>query len=233
MRWGGAQAAMDNSNAILSRLAADDQRLLSQHFEAVELPVRRLLQVRKKLVEYAYFIDSGVASLVASGEHPVEVALIGREGFTGLPVVLGIDERVEFEIHMQIAGAGQRIAVREFKHALSASPTLCTVLLRYAHRFMMQIARTAVANARLTVEERLSRWLLMTQDRLDGDEIALTHDDLATMIGTRRSGISTGLQELERRGWITRRRGVIRILDRKALKENTRGTYSEPPKSER
>jgi CRP-like cAMP-binding protein len=97
--------------------------------------------------------------------------------------------------------------------------------LRAAHGFMIQTTQTALANGRSKIEERLARWLLMAHDRIRVNELCLTHEFLAMMLGVRRSGVTVALQGLERLGLISHRRGVITILDRKALERNSNGTY--------
>ncbi len=154
----------------------------------------------------------------------VEVGLIGREGMTGLPVVLGND-RNSNDVFVQAAGDGQCIRANDLRKAIEKSVTLHRSLLRYAHSFLEQTTRTAVANGRSKIEERLARWLLMADDRLDGSDLPLTHEFLAMMLGVRRPGVTTAMQELEREGVIARRRGSIVILDRQALEKLSNGTY--------
>jgi CRP-like cAMP-binding protein len=101
-------------------------------------------------------------------------------------------------------------------------------LLNYAHEFMIQTTQTALANGRHKIEERLARWLLMADDRVDGHELPLTHEFLGVMIGTSRPGVTIALQELERRGWITHRRGVVAIIDREGLIRSSAGAYIAP-----
>ena len=213
------------SNWLLSRLSRTDARLLQPHLKPVDLPVRRQLEARKKRVEDVYFLDAGLASVVANGGHPVEVGIIGREGMTGLSVVLDGDHRIIHETFMQIGGAGQCISAAKLRAAIDASTSLHQVLLRFAHAFMIQATQTALANGRSKIEERLARWLLMANDRVDGDELKLTHEFLATMLGVRRSGVTVALQELERTGLISYRRGKITILDRKAMEISSNGAY--------
>ncbi len=98
-------------------------------------------------------------------------------------------------------------------------------MLSYAHTFMVQTAQTALANGRSKIEERLARWLLMASDRVEG-ELPLTHEFLSVMLGVRRSGVTTALQELERTGLITHRRGFVTMLDREGLEETSNGTYT-------
>jgi CRP-like cAMP-binding protein len=106
--------------------------------------------------------------------------------------------------------------------------TLHQVLLRYVHAFLTQTTQTAMANGRGKIEERLARWLLMAQDRVGGNELKLTHEFLAVMLGVRRSGITTALQELERKGLIVHRRTIITIADREGLEESSNGAYLPP-----
>ncbi len=111
---------------------------------------------------------------------------------------------------------------------MEASASLLKALLLYAHRFMTQTTDTAVANGRHKIEERLARWLLMVSDRIEGNEIPLTHEFLGTMIGTARPGVTIAIQELQRRGWISNSRGVVTILDREGLTKSSNGAYVAP-----
>jgi len=215
-------------NHILSRLSPDDFGLLEPHLEAVELPVRKRLEARNRRVEQIYFPESGIASVVASGARAIEVAIIGRDGMTGLSVVMGNNERAPHETYMQVAGTGLSMSADDLRNAIGTSVVLHHVLLRYAYAFMIQATQTALANGCGKIEERLSRWLLMAADRVDGNEIALTHEFLATMLGVRRSGVTVAVQQLERAGLISHRRGVITILDREAVEQRSNGTYFPP-----
>jgi CRP-like cAMP-binding protein len=213
-------------NLILSRLSGADLGLLQPHLEPVDLPLRKVLERRDKAIKAIYFPESGFASVVANGnERPIEVGLIGREGMTGLAVVLGHD-RNSNEVYMQAPGHGHRIRANDLRAAINKSVTLHRSFLRYAHAFLEQATRTAVANGRSKIEERLARWLLMADDRLDGPDLPLTHEFLAMMLGVRRPGVTTAVQELEREGVIARRRGRIVITDRGALKKLSNGTYA-------
>ena len=212
------------SNRLLARLSRADYRLLEPHLEAVDLPVRMVLAARNKRVENVYFPESGFASVVANGESELEIGMIGREGMTGVSVIMGDDTRAPHQTYMQVAGQGQRLSAEHLREAIGASGSLLKVLLLYAHSFMTQSTETALANGRHKIEERLSRWLLMAGDRV-GDEIPLTHEFLGVMLGVARPGVTLVLQELERRGWVSHRRGVVTILDRGGLIKNSNGAY--------
>lgn len=215
-------------NRILARLSRADFRLLEPNLEPVELPVRKQLQPRNKRIDHVYFPESGIASVVANGEHALEIGIIGREGMTGMAIVMESQESPQHETYIQVAGKGHRLSVEHLREALEASATLRQASLQYAYAFMTQMADTALSNGRHKIEERLARWLLLADDRLDDHEIPLTHEFLGVMLGTARPGVTIALQELERRGWITHRRGVVTIIDRKGLIRSANGAYIAP-----
>jgi CRP-like cAMP-binding protein len=218
-----------SSNHILLRLSPADLGLLEPHLEPVDLPVHRPLESRNRRIDYVYFIEAGFASVVAngSGKPGIEVGIIGREGMTGLAIVMGY-RRASHDTYVQAAGTGQRIRAGKLREADEGSNTLHRAMLRYAHAYLLQTTTTALANGRSKIEERLARWLLMADDRIDGDRLPLTHEFLSLMLGVRRSGVTTALQALERKRLISRKRGNIRILDRKGLKKQSNGTYLAP-----
>jgi CRP-like cAMP-binding protein len=213
-------------NRILARLARADLDLLAPHLEPVDLPLRRPLEAANKRIDHVHFIEAGFASVVANGttKPSIEIGLIGREGMTGLAVVLGND-RAHHATYMQAAGHGQRMRVAALRDVIERSVTAHRPMLRYVHAFLVQATTTALANGRSKIEERLARWLLMARDRLDGDQLQLTHEFLGLMLGTHRPGVTIALQELEKQNLIRRKRGVITILDRRGLEKKSNGTY--------
>jgi CRP-like cAMP-binding protein len=215
-------------NRILSRLGPSDFALLERHLQRVDLPLRKTLESRKKPIDQVYFLESGFASVVANGgDRSIEVALIGREGMTGLAVVMGTD-RTPQDTFMQSAGKGWSIAAARLRPAMEQSRTLHQAFLLYGHAYLVQCAYTAMANGRNKIEERLARWILMAQDRIDGNQISLTHEFLALTLGVRRPGVTVALNLLQRIGLIQARRGVISIIDRKGLEKISNGAYGEP-----
>lgn len=154
--------------------------------------------------------------------------MIGRDGMTGVTVVLGDDERPLHETYMQIAGKGRWLAADCLREAIAKSSALHQILLRYVQVFLRQTTETALANGRGKIEERLARWLLMAHDRIDGDELQFAHEFLAVMLGVRPAGITTALQELERKGLIAHRRSRVTVLDREGLEESSNGAYTRP-----
>ena len=157
----------------------------------------------------------------------IEIGIIGREGKTGLAVVLGND-RAQHETYIQVAGKGRRISTAHLREATERSATLHGAMLRYANAFLMQTTSTALANGRSKIEERLARWLLMADDRIDGEQLPLTHEFLGLMLGTHRPGVTTAVNALKDDGLIATKRAGITILNRKALEKRSNGTYVRP-----
>ena len=224
------QKTPTSKNRILSRLSAADIALLKPDLEAVELQLRYVLEAANEPIQHSYFIEYGLASIVAANGHKrLEVGLIGCEGMTGLPIVLGND-RSPHETFMQVAGNGVRIPAQKLREAIAQSRSLELALLDFAHRFLNQTASTALSNGTATLEERLARWLLMANDRLRGDEVPLTHEFLSLMLGVRRAGVTVALHYLEQRALIRLARKQIVITDRKGLEAAANGTYHTPEK---
>jgi len=220
-------------NRILNAMSNADLALLQPHLERVTLKFGQSLQSPNKAITNLYFPESGIASLVvpANGAgRQAEIAIVGREGMTGLPVVHGTD-RSPFDIFIQIEGDGHRIAAEKLREALHQSITLLRHLLLYAHAFGIQVNYTALANARGYIGERLARWLLMMRDRLDTDEIIATHDFLALMLGVRRSRASNALEVFESRGLVETARARVIVKDRAGLEACANGLYG-PPEAE-
>jgi CRP-like cAMP-binding protein len=213
-------------NRILAGLPSEDFALLEPHLEPVDLPVKKRLEIAKRRIDQVYFIEAGFTSVVANGSNKpsIEVGIIGREGMTGLAVLLG-SERAAHDSYVQVAGKGQRISAAKLREVDERSPTLHRAMLRYANTFLLQTTTTALANGRSKIEERLARWLLMAADRVDGKELPLTHEFLGLMLGTYRPGVTKAVQALEKEDLITARRGSITILDRRGLEKRSNGTY--------
>ena len=218
----------DISNFILKRLSDDDFGLLQPHLETIRLPVHKALETRNRKIRTVYFMESGFASVVANGSTrpSIEVGLIGREGMSGLAVVLGSD-RPTHETYIQAAGSGLCLAAESLRGAIDKSPALHRELLKATFAFQTQVTQTALANGRSKIEERLARWLLMADDRIDG-EVPLTHEFLSLMLGVQRSGVTLAVQALEADGLIAARRGRISILKRAKLEKKSNGTYTPP-----
>ena len=213
-------------NKILAGLSASDFALLQAGLSAIDLPVRRQLEIRNRKIEHVYFLKSGLASVVVSaGAHQsIEVGIIGSEGMTGLALLLESD-RAMHETFIQSAGHGWRITADGLRLAMNKSMTLHRQLLRYAYTLFTQLEFTALANGRYNTEERLARWLLMADDRADGGAINLTHEFLGIMLGARRPAVTNALNEFQKRGVLKTQRGSISVQDREALEASANGSY--------
>jgi CRP-like cAMP-binding protein len=218
-----------SGNRLLSSLSKADFGLLLPDLEAVSLNLRKVLERPNKRIEDVYFPDAGFASVVAvqPKQTKVEVGLIGREGMTGLPVVLG-NHKTPHETYIQAAGHGQRIDATKLRKAMAASSSLQSLLLKFVQAFMVQTAQTAISNARAKLNERLARWILMADDRIDGSRLPLTHEFLSLMLGVRRAGVTEALHALESEGLIRASRGEIIVRSRKGIERRAGGSYGIP-----
>jgi CRP-like cAMP-binding protein len=216
-------------NHLLASLAPADLASLESHLEALELPVRHVVEIANKPIQHVYFPTSGIISVVATGpkDRKIEVGIIGTEGMSGISIVLG-DDRSPHETFVQVAGSGIRVPAKIVRDAMEDSPSMRLRFSQYAQAFMVQTAHTALANGRAKVEERLARWLLMAHDRLDGDELPLTHEFLALMLGVRRAGVTTTLHFLESKKLISLDRRRIAMRNRAGVETLANGLYGVP-----
>lgn len=216
-------------NHLLTTMATADYALIEPHLERAELPVGRDVEKFGQRAEHMYFVESGVVSIVATNGsgRQIEIGLIGKEGITGLAVILG-DDIANHSAYMQIEGHGYRVPAVTILDAIRRSTGLRDKLARFAHTLMIQTAHTALANGRANLAERLCRWILMAHDRVDGNVIPITHEFLALMLGVRRAGVTVALHELEGRRLIKAIRRQITVLDRAGIEKLSNGFYGQP-----
>lgn len=205
-------------NSILLAIPEEEFTAIRNHLEFHDLSHYTVLHEARKKMEYAYFLNSGMASLVFKTNHgeSVEVGVIGKEGFTPLPVAAGM-RRSPHEVIMQVSGDGFRIGVDELQEMLKTSPQLQNLLSRYATVHGLQTAQTAGCNRLHDLEQRLSRWLLLIQDRVGSGLLRITHDFLAMMLGTDRPSVSLAAGALRRKRIIEYSHGTVSVLNRKKL----------------
>ena len=207
-----------SGSRLLASIAAADLAELLPRLEPVELAPREVLQVPEQPVAYVYFPEEGYVSRLAPMDDGdfAEVGLIGPEGMVGLPVLLGND-RDTFESMVQVPGRALRIEAQAFRDIIGRQPGLQRALLRYALAHFEEVARSAACNGRHSVEQRLSRWMLMAHDRIEGNEFPMTHEFLAMMLGIRRAGVTTAAGMLQKAGLISYQRGRMAVTDRPGL----------------
>jgi CRP-like cAMP-binding protein len=193
--------------------------------EAIDLPLRTMLEPSGKPIEFIYFLQTGMASVVAdmSSGDPIELGMIGREGVTGLAVIAG-GSQTPFDTFMQIEGSALRMPVEAMTAALASNPSLRAVLALYAHAFSIQLASTAAANGRTSMEGRLARWLLMVSDRV-GRDFHITHEFLGVMLASPRPGVSLAMHKLSADGLIRSTRNGVGIVNRTELIARSGNAY--------
>jgi CRP-like cAMP-binding protein len=214
------------SNKILLSISDRDYTSLRPHLEYVSLPNHRVIHETGGKLEFAYFLNRGLISLVVAMKdgRTVEAGIVGNEGFTGTPAAFGLS-RGPLRAVVQITGDGFRVEARALQHTLASAPQLQFILSRYAVVRGMQVAQTAACNRVHDIEQRLARWLLMAQDRVDSGSLPITHDFLATMLGTDRSTVSLAAGVLQKRKVIEYTRGAVKIVNRKKLENSTCECY--------
>jgi CRP-like cAMP-binding protein len=205
-------------NFILGSIPEDEYNLLGGHLEPLNLPQQYILHEAGAKLEFAYFPNEGMASLVVLTRdgRSVEVAIVGKEGIVGTPLAVGLD-RGPHRAVMQIAGSGVRVKSAVLGDTLRSAPEMRLIWNRYVLVQGLQVAQIAACNRLHEIEQRLARWLLMCQDRVDSEILLVTHDFLAQMLGTGRPSVSLASGVLQRGGLIENARGAVTIVNRPGL----------------
>jgi CRP-like cAMP-binding protein len=206
------------SNKLLLSIPDSEFRALRPHLDFLNLPSHRTLYEPNRPPEFMYFPNSGMVSLVVEtiDGRTVEVGEVGKEGFSGFPAAVGMKKSQVREI-AQIGGNGFKMRVGSLQTLLSSTPQFQLMLARYGVVQGLQIAQTAACNRLHNIEQRLARWLLITQDRVDSAKFAITQDFLATMLGTDRPTVNLTARILQKKRIIVHTRGVVQILNRAKL----------------
>jgi|HubBroStandDraft_5_1064220.scaffolds.fasta_scaffold20858_4 CRP-like cAMP-binding protein len=207
-------------NEILLSLPARERDLIFSKLEYVRLKTHHVLHEPGDTLKSAYFCNSGMISILSvfPDGKSVEVGLVGKEGFIGLPLVVGFRTAPTRAVS-QIEGSSFRIDAETLKGILQQSPQLELRLQRFAQIMSAQVTQIAACNRLHEVNERLGRWLLMTADRIGSNSVSLTQELIAQMLGTRRSSVTVAAGMLQKAGLITHRRGDVEIIDRSKLEE--------------
>ena len=205
-------------NRLLAALPPEELARMRPELELVRLDQRALLFEPEAPIRHVYFPETAVVSLISRlvDGGSVEVGTAGCEGMAGLSVFLA-GETSSVQAIAQIPGVAARMETEAFARLARAPGALHALLLRYAQAFLTQVAQTAACNGAHLVEERCARWLLMTHDRVDGDEFPLTHEFLAFMLGVRRAGVTVAMNSLQDARLVSYTRGRVRVVDRGGL----------------
>jgi CRP-like cAMP-binding protein len=207
-------------NEILLSLSQEECKQLLSHLELVRLKLHQVIYEAGDTIKSGYFVNTGLMSILAvqPDGKSVEVGLIGKEGFTGLPLLVGYRSSPN-RVVTQGDGTAYRCDAQRLKQIMAQCPELEQELHRYGHRLAMQTAQIAACNRLHEVEERLARWILMSQDRLDSKQLPLTQEFLAQMLGTRRASVTVAAGILQKAGLISYTRGNVTVLNRGKLED--------------
>lgn len=208
-------------NKILLSIPDNEYETLSPHLQFAELPLHKSMHEAEDGFEYGYFLNAGLSSLVVVMDdgRSVEVGIVGKEGFVGAPLAAGLN-RTPYRALAQASGSAFRIKGDVLAVNLPALPELRFKLNHYAQGQTLQVAQLAACNRLHPIDQRLARWMLMCQDRLDSDLLPMTHEFFAEMLGSGRPSVSVAAAVLQRAGCIQYARGTVKIVDRELL-ENT------------
>jgi CRP-like cAMP-binding protein len=207
-------------NKILLALPDDERTAIFPKLEFVSLPPFTVLVEKGARIKFAYFVNAGLVSVlnIMANKKTTEVGLCGREGFVGLLLTVGFTTS-SYHVIVQVAGNAFRIKSKDFVVALRQCPSLAIALQRFSHEMALQSTQLAACHLQHSADERLARWLLMSQDRLGGDCIPLTQTALSHLLGTRRATVSDAVSVLQTAGLMTYKRGTVKIEKRLRLEE--------------
>ncbi len=213
-------------NKVLLATPDNEYELMRPDLIHVDLPHHLSLHEPMHKIEFVYFPNGGMVSqvVVTKDGRTVEVGVVGKEGYVGAGLAAGLSRSSVREI-IQIAGDGSRIMANALERILRSAPQLQMILSRHTGLQGMQVAQTAACNRLHDIQQRLSRWLLMTQDRVESGVLPITHDFIATMMGTDRSTVSLAASVLQKEGIIEYVRGAVRIVNRRKLKKSACECY--------
>lgn len=208
------------SNQLLARLPESDYRSLLPHLEWIPCPLKSTFYQRDQPIEHVYFPLSGEHSVLAIMQNgtAVEVGTVGNEGFSTVDIIVGSEQSLE-TVTCQIAGEALKMPVAPFLAAIEGKTELRRLVFRYLQAYMAQVSQSVACNRLHTIEERFAKWLLMNHDRVPGDEIHITQEFLADMLGVHRPSVSLIARHFQQLGLIKYSRGSLTVLDRPGIED--------------
>ena len=214
-------------NKLLAALPVDEWLRWQPPLEAVELPLGMVLYEPGSTLSHAYFPTNAIVSLLYVMENgaSAEIAVVGNEGIVGVSLFMG-GESTPSRAVVQSAGQGYRLEAQFLKDEFNRAGPLLRLLLRYTQALITQMAQTAVCNRHHTLDQQLCRWLLLSLDRLEGNELVMTQELIANMLGVRREGVTAAAMSLQTADLIRYSRGHIAVLDRAGLMRRTCECYA-------
>jgi CRP-like cAMP-binding protein len=216
-----------SANDLLASLPPTEWARIGAELEAVDLPLGKVLYESGAPMSHVYFPTSAIVSLLYVMEDgaSAEIAVVGREGVVGIALFMG-GETTPSRAVVQSAGRGYRLRAPLIKQEFNRSGPVMHLLLRYTQALITQMAQTAVCNRHHSLDQQLCRWLLLSLDRLSGNELVMTQELIANMLGVRREGVTEAALRLARLGLIRYSRGHITVLDRPALEARVCECYA-------
>ncbi len=217
-----------NQNHLLAALPTAEFERLAAHLELVPMPLGKLLYEPGGQLQHAYFPTTAIVSLhyVMESGASAETAGVGNEGVVGISLFMGGDTTPSSAV-VQTAGHAYRLESRLLKQEFNCAGLMQRLLLRYTQALITQMVQTAACYRHHSIEQQLCRWLLLTLDRLpSNDELIMTHELVASMLGVRREGISEAAGKLQQAGFIRYRRGHITVLERSGLETRACECYT-------
>jgi len=216
------------SNGVLAALPPAEYQAIEQYLEPVKVETQQTVAHDREPLEYAYFPHSGLFCLIATGEngHMVEVGIIDNAGVMGGTAVL--EERaMPYSVLVQVAGDASRMKWPDFKQCFQQQRVFSRLILRHTYLVLAQVLQSALCNRFHSVEQRLARWILRSQDRTRSDTFRYTHHFLSQILGTDRGSITTAALALKREGALDYRRAQVTVHDRKALEKASCECYRQ------
>jgi hypothetical protein len=213
-------------NWLFRALPATDWETLLPHIESVELPLGKCLSESGFKMDYLYFPTTAIVSLLYELENgsSAEIAVVGNEGCVGVCIFMGGGSTLSRAV-VQSSGSGSRIKAKIILEKFNTSGPIMHLFLRYTQALISQMTQTAVCNRHHTLDQQFCRWLLLSRDRLDNNELVMTQELIANMLGVRREGVTEAAGRVQRAGLISYSRGHITILDRPGLEARTCECY--------
>ena len=214
-------------NHLLASLPADEWARWQPLLEWVELPLGKVMYESGRTLGHVYFPTTAIVSLLYVMENgsSAEIAVVGNEGVVGISLFMGGESTTSRAV-VQSAGQGWRLRANVIKEEFNRSGPVMHLLLRYTQALITQMAQTAVCNRHHSLDQQLCRWLLLSMDRLAGNELKMTQELIANMLGVRREGVTESALKLQRLGLISYARGAIKVLDRPGLEARTCECYA-------
>ena len=222
-----AIATDPKSNHLMAALPETDWRRWLPQLEQTEMPLGQVLYESGGTLEHVYFPTTAIVSLLYVMENgaSAEIAVVGNEGLVGISLFMGGGTTPSRAV-VQSAGVGFRLAAQTIKDEFDRSGPVMHVLLRYTQALITQMSQTAVCNRHHSLDQQLCRWLLLSLDRLQSNELVMTQELIANMLGVRREGVTESALKLQQAGLIRYARGHISVLDRKGLEQRTCECYA-------